>query len=315
MATIWMLGEALIDFVPIQDDQGQSFTPHPGGSPYNAAKAAAKAGAKAGFLGAISNDLFGEMLMNDLEAHAVSTAQAPRSDAPSTLAFVALQNGNARYAFFNNASATATMRPDTGALTFAPGDVLSCGSISLIDNPGADAIATFCQAQSDDVLLCLDPNARPGMIQDLTAWRARITKLSERSGLIKLSDEDLDAIAPGHSPDDYAKERLQARASVVLYTVGDRGVHGYCNAGQVHVRARQTDVVDTVGAGDTLMGAFLSELAQRGLTLPGALAEIGLDALEDILRFAVTAASLNCEKAGCKPPPRQEILHALAAET
>lgn len=107
MGTVWFMGEALIDFVPTMSPAGDAFAPRAGGSPFNAAKAAAQAGAKSGFLGAISNDLFGERLIADLEAHGVETRRTPRTDDPCTLAFVELTGGVARYAFFNALSATA----------------------------------------------------------------------------------------------------------------------------------------------------------------------------------------------------------------
>ncbi|MGD1886709.1 MAG: carbohydrate kinase [Cohaesibacteraceae bacterium] len=314
MSTIWFLGEALIDFVPTQSDYGPAFAPRPGGSPFNATKAAAQAGADARFLGAISTDMFGETLLDELKAHGVGTDSTPRTDAPSTLAFVKLTNGIARYAFFNNQSATATMNPDPGAFRPGAGDIVSFGSISLIDKPGADAIAAFALAQGDETLVALDPNARTSMTHDVPAWRARIGAMTEKAGLIKLSDEDLEAIAPGATPDAYAQERLTAGAGLVLFTVGDGGVHGYCKSGQVHVPARQTTIVDTVGAGDTLMGGVLAELILRELNTPSKLQAIDLDALEAALKFAVTAASINCERSGCNPPKRQEVLDTMAAE-
>ena len=314
MSTIWFLGEALIDFVPAQSDHGPAFAPREGGSPFNAAKAAAQAGADVGFLGAISNDLFGELLIDDLKAHGVSTDRTPRTDAPSTLAFVTLTNGVARYAFYNNQSATATMQPNPANFQAGPGDIVSFGSISLIDNPGADAIATFALAQGNDTLVALDPNARPSMIDDMQTWRARIGTITDKAGLVKLSDEDLEVIAPGVSPETYADERLNTGAALVLFTMGDGGVHGYCRAGTVHVPARQTTIVDTVGAGDTLMGGVLAEIVLRELNTPSRLAGIGTDALHDALKYAVTAASINCEKSGCNPPARQTVLDTMAAE-
>lgn len=314
MSTIWFLGEALIDFVPAQSDHGPAFAPREGGSPFNAAKATAQAGANVGFLGAISNDLFGELLIDDLKAHGVSTERTPRTDAPSTLAFVTLTNGVARYAFYNNQSATAMMQPDPAGFEAGPGDIVSFGSISLIDNPGADAIAAFALAQPESTLVALDPNARPSMTHDVGAWRGRLDAMANKAGLIKLSDEDLEALAPGTSPESYARQRLDAGAALVLFTVGDGGVHGYCKAGTVHVPARETTIVDTVGAGDTLMGGVLAEIALRELNTPSALAGIGTDALHDALKYAVTAASINCEKSGCNPPARQTVLDTMAAE-
>ena len=313
MAKIWFLGEALIDFVPTTSPDGPAFAPRPGGSPFNAAKAAAQAGAPVGFLGAISTDLFGERLMADLEAHGVDGSRAPRPDDPCTLAFVALEGGAARYAFYNRQSATALMAPDPAGFTPGVGDILSFGSISLIDLPGADNIASFALAHAGKAMVAIDPNARPTMTPDPEAWRARIASITDVAGVIKLSDEDLDLLAPGVDADTYAAQRLAGGAGLVVVTHGDRGAVGYGHGGTVTVPGRPAQVVDTVGAGDTLMGSVLAELVHRGLNSRAALTGMGGDTLGEILTYGVTAAALNCEASGCAPPPRQRVLDTLRA--
>ncbi|MFZ9684156.1 MAG: PfkB family carbohydrate kinase [Gemmobacter sp.] len=75
MARLWFMGEALIDFVPVTAaDGGRAYAPRCGGSPMNAAKAAAIAGAEVAFMGALSTDMFGEMLARDLLAHGIDIA-------------------------------------------------------------------------------------------------------------------------------------------------------------------------------------------------------------------------------------------------
>lgn len=311
MAKVWFMGEALIDFVPTDSPAGDAFAPRAGGSPFNAAKATAQAGADAGFLGTISTDLFGELLINDLQAYGVDTSLTPRTDDPCTLAFVALSDGVARYAFFNALSATALMKPDSKAFDPAPGDILSFGSISLIDQPGADNIAEFALAHADNTMIALDPNARPSMTPDGDAWRARINAIAAKAGVVRLSDEDLEMLAPGQSPADYAAERLNEAAGLVVVTLGDKGALGFCRDGVVEVAGQHADVVDSVGAGDTLMGGMMAELVLRDLTSRDALDSLTCDALGDILRYGVTAAAMNCERSGCAPPKRAEVLQRL----
>lgn len=314
MSKIWFLGEALIDFVPTGSPAGPAFAPREGGSPFNAAKAAAQAGGEVGFLGAISTDMFGELLIKDLVAHKVDVSQTPRSADPSTLAFVQLTNGAAQYAFFNALSATALMNPDPASFTPGAGDILSFGSISLIDAPGAQNIADYAIAQSERALIALDPNARPTMTPDVAEWSARIASIAAKTGVLKLSDEDLELIEPGATPDAYAAARMADGVPLVLLTMGQDGVLGYCADGKVQVPGRTTQIVDTVGAGDTLMGSVLAEISLRDLTSTQRLGAIGTTALSDILRYAVIAASLNCEQSGCAPPPRTDVLALLQAE-
>ena len=95
-------GEALIDFLPRAGADGTSvFLPAAGGSPFNVAIAMARLGAAAGFFGGISNDFFGDILRKALRDSGVDLSFVANATRPSTLAFVSLVDGSARYAFFD----------------------------------------------------------------------------------------------------------------------------------------------------------------------------------------------------------------------
>lgn len=303
MPKLWFLGEALIDFVPVPaPDGGPAYAPRCGGSPFNAAKAAALAGAEVGFLGALSTDLFGEMLTADLARHGIDTGAAPRLPAPTTLAFVDLQRGEPRYAFFNEGTATRRVAPDAAGFAPGPGDVVDFGSISLIDLPGADSIADFAEAVAGRATVSIDPNARPGMTPDMDAWRHRIGRILKVAGIVRLSVEDLAALAPGTAPADFAAARLADGTGLVVVTHGADGAEAWTAAAHVRVPGHRVAVVDTVGAGDTLMGTLLAQLAAGGHTGPAALRRLPAEALSAALGRAVAAAALNCMASGCAPP-------------
>ena len=304
---IWVLGEALIDFVPVMVEGAVAYTPQPGGSPYNAAKAAALAGADVCFAGAISNDFFGDMLVADLHGHKVDTTRAQRSDAPSTLAFVTFVDDQPRYAFFNNLSSTALIDPSPFAAELRPQDVLLVGSISLIDLPGADNIAREALECAPGALLAFDPNVRASMVCDWPDWTGRMNRLMEAAGLIKLSIEDLGVLRPNMSNEVFAAERIAAGAALIVITDGENGAEAFSSQGRVVAHAPKIAVKDTVGAGDTLMGALLAELCHFGATQSQTLRALSLETLNQVLYRAVCAAALNCTEHGCKPPARQTV--------
>lgn len=312
---LWFLGEALIDFVPVTVAGQRTYAPRPGGSSFNAAKAAAQAGARAGFLGAVSRDMFGDLLIADLAAHGVDTTLTPRSDAPSTLAFVDLQDGEPRYAFFNALSATARMAPDPAAFRPGQGDVVDVGSISLIDLPGADNIARFARAVAARAAVAIDPNARPVMTPDMAAWRARIEGILDIATIVKLSDEDLDALRPGMAAADFARDCLHRGAGIVIITHGAAGAEAFTAAAHVSRPGCRVTVVDTVGAGDTLMGTLLARLAAAQATRAETLGGLAAETLAGHLDFAIAAAALNCTASGCAPPTAADIAAALRPAT
>lgn len=313
MPRLFVCGEALIDFVPAPAANGEAaYVPKPGGSPFNAAKAAARAGADVSFVGAFSDDFFGDQLVADLESAGVDCALSGRKSDPTTLAFVDFATGGPRYAFFNNGSANANMAPDTAALSMGPGDILDVGSISLIDTPGADNITDFAVALGQQTMLSIDPNARPGMIVDRPGWDRRIERLFDVATIIKLSVDDLDYIAPQTTPDDFAISRIRTGAALVVVTDGEGGATAFTADTRTTAPAYEVPVADTVGAGDTLMGSMLAWIGRNSVATAAALGDLTEDQLAAMLRYATVAAGLNCRHAGCNPPDHAEIQREIA---
>ncbi|MEM1365376.1 MAG: carbohydrate kinase [Pseudomonadota bacterium] len=311
MSDVIFCGEALIDFVPVETDAGTALMPKAGGSPFNAAKAAAMAGGKSYFCGAVSHEFFGDHLVADLEQAGVRTDLVQRLDHLTTLAFVDFASGGPRYAFHDEGTASRNFVPGFGGYTPAPRSILDFGSVSLIGNPAADALADFAVAQSERMLIAIDPNVREGLIADADEWHTRLARMLGVASILKLSDEDLAFMAPGTSMEDYASAMLQHGLALVIITLGEGGAMAFTRDGRAKVPVRRIDMVDTVGAGDTLMGTALVWLTENELTSRAALAGADDDKLAAMLTFSTTAAALNCTRQGCQPPSRQDLEHAL----
>ncbi len=308
-AKIYVSGEALIDFVPAQSDLGPAFAPRCGGSNFNTAKAAARQGADVEFIGALSTDMFGDRLAADLEASGVGLTHSPRVADPSTLAFVEFDGSDARYAFFNERSATQMMDHSNTRLDPAPGDILHTGSFSLVSDPGGASIVELARSLATRLTVSIDPNARSTMIPDLEAWRARIDSLFEIAGIVKLSDEDLSLLRPGTSAEEMLHSLLERGVALAMVTFGPEGAMAATRTARVTVPARRGKVVDTVGCGDTVMGTLLAALAGKP---PEEIAEMDGDAVGRLASRAMAAASLNARESGCHPPVTAEIDAELA---
>ena len=71
--------------------------------------------------------------------------------------------------------------------------------------------------------------------------------------------------------------------------MGGRGAFAMCAAGTVRVPATRSNVVDTVGAGDSFMTGLIDALWALdllGADTPATLAAIGTDALTGVVRAA-----------------------------
>lgn len=91
--------------VPDSTQEEMVYCPKLGGSVFNTARALGRLGAKTGFLSGVSNDPFGEQLIEALRECNVDLSTIVRGNGLTTLAFVHLDNGDATYRFYDENSA------------------------------------------------------------------------------------------------------------------------------------------------------------------------------------------------------------------
>lgn len=295
-------GEALIDMLPRRTASGEpAFAPHPGGAVYNTALALGRLGVPAGLWCGLSHDLFGRMLAAPLAEAGVDATLCPRSDRPTTLAFVTLAEGQATYRFYDENTASRLVGPE--ALPVLPANVaaLFFGGISLIAEPCGSAHEALLRREAGRRLVMLDPNIRPGFVTDEAAYRARLQRMLARADLVKVSDEDLRWL--GWEP---AALLAQGPAAVIV-TEGAAGATVHAEGMRVRVTPPPVLVVDTVGAGDTFNAGVLAALARAGaLSRPG-LGRLGRAGWDAALAHGARVAAVTVSRAGADPPWAREI--------
>jgi fructokinase len=301
-------GEALIDFVPLRTAAGESaYVPRPGGSPFNVAVTVGRLGIPAGFLGSVSSDFFGAQLIAALRRSSVDTRYVTQLDRPSTLAFVNLESVEPEYTFYDSEAAHRYW-----SLRGALDDdvrILHFGSLSLIDEPAADNYAELMQREKGRRILTLDPNIRPTVVRGKeAAYRARLTRMLGLADCIKISGADLAWVDGERSPAAIAAGWLADGAALVVITAGADGATAYLRDGRtIHREAEPITLVDTVGAGDSFMGALLAGLHHCGIVTPTDLATLDDDVVTGVLGFAARVSARTCSRAGADPPWRDEV--------
>ncbi len=297
-------GEALIDMLPRESTAGEAaFAPYPGGAVFNTAIGLGRLGVKTQFLCGMSSDFLGDILRDALSASQVDHTPSPCLDAPCTVAFVKLVDGQATYAFYDNGSAMRTMRdtPPTDA------NALFFGGISLVgDGCGATYEVLMLREAATRVTM-IDPNIRPSFIKDEAAYRARIGAMMAAADIIKLSDEDLHWLEGRGDLATLAHGLLAKGAKLVCITEGAKGVTGYTARHTVAVPAPKAQVVDTVGAGDTFNAGLLAGLDRAGLLTKGAIATLSEEAIRAALTLGVQTAAITVSRAGANPPWSSEM--------
>ncbi|ATW51886.1 carbohydrate kinase family protein [Streptomyces peucetius] len=300
---IVVAGEALIDLVPQPGGGAPTpLLPARGGGPYNTAIALGRLGADVAFCSRISADAFGESLIERLREEGVGLDLVQRGPEPTTLAVASIgSGGSAAYTFYVEGTADRLFEvpPELPAATRA----LSLGTCSLVLEPGASAYEELMRREAGrGVFIALDPNIRSGLIPDADAYRARLWSWLPHVSLLKLSEEDADWL--GYD----VKELAAAGPSAVVITRGGDGLTALTRGGDtVSVPGERVEVVDTIGAGDTVNAALLHALAERDLLSPDALASLTPGRWREVLGFAARAAALTCSRAGAEPPYAAEL--------
>ncbi|ODT14163.1 MAG: hypothetical protein ABS35_35640 [Kaistia sp. SCN 65-12] len=301
-------GEALIDFLPVKDVNGNdSYQPKVGGSPYNVALTTGRLGVPTGFLGGISTDFFGEMLAEELARSQVSLKYAGRSARPTTLAFVSLAHDEPQYAFFDENSAGRLHDPADHEPIGDEVEAMHFGSISLIPEPIVDRLAAVMAANRGKRVICYDPNVRPTLIHDRDAFTARVETFARGADIVKISGADLEWLHPGVDAEQIAGGWLAAGTGLVVVTRGGNGVTAYTPTGSVFSPVVPVTIADTVGAGDSFTGGLLARLSEKGLLSIGGVRGIDHAALKEALDFANRVAAITCSRAGANPPWRHEL--------
>jgi fructokinase len=221
-------------------------------------------------------------------------------------------------------TATATARLDkTGAATYefdlewdlagaeaASSGIVHTGSIAALMQPGSTDVARILDELHETALITYDPNIRPALLGDASLVREQVEAIIARADLVKASDEDLLWMYPDRVPLDVARSWLATGPAVVVMTVGEGGAMAMSRSGLLVVEAPRVDVVDTVGAGDTFMGAVIDGLVREGYRNASArsrLRDIRAEELTSILQFAAFAAAITVSRPGADPPRRDEL--------
>ncbi len=301
-------GEALIDMLPCEAVTGDAgFVPCPGGAVFNTAVALGRLGTSVGLLTGISNDLFGGQLLQALAASGVETDLAIRSDRPTTLAFLRMQDGQAAYAFHDENSAGRMVQPDDIPPVPASTKALFFGGISLATEPCGTAYEALMLREAPARVTMLDPNIRPHFIRDEATYRARLERMIAAADIVKLSDEDLNWLyGPGEIA-SLATGVLARGPKLVFITQGSAGAQGFSASAVESVPACAVTVVDTVGAGDTFNAGVLVALTRAGALHKDAIAEAGAGLIHACLTLGGAAAAVTVSRAGANPPWAKEL--------
>ncbi|MEN5074589.1 carbohydrate kinase [Isoptericola cucumis] len=291
------VGEALVDVVHRPDGTSAE---HPGGSLANVALTLGRLGRDVRLATWLGDDERGATVRDWLAESRVGLVAGSDHAARTSVAQATLDpTGAATYEF------DLEWRVPDGAAAVPETLAVHTGSIAAVLAPGAADVRRLVESARATSTITYDPNARPALMGDPVDVRPQVEELVALADVVKVSDEDLAWLSPGTEPLEVARAWQRSGPAVVVVTFGGSGATAVTAAGDVTVAAPRVDVVDTVGAGDSFMGALLDWLwgaELLGAEKRAALRGIDRAATTRMLTRAVAVAAVTVSRAGANPP-------------
>jgi fructokinase len=294
-SVFWVIGEALMDLISVTSGGSTAMA---GGGPANTAKALARLGYSTFFIGGISTDSYGKMIKEELEESGVDLSLAYRGDRATALAIASIdEKGLASYKFELEGSSSFAF--DRSWLPGGEPGVIHIGSVATLLEPGASELFNWAKEKSAPIVF--DPNIRPSIESNKFIYREAVERFISIATVVKLSEDDLTWLYSQGKEEEIISSWLKAGVSLVVLTRAERGLTAFAKDLIVNTPAVKVELVDSVGAGDTIGAVIAESLFLNGIE------KLTSELLKPILERAARAAAITCSRAGAKPPSLSEL--------
>lgn len=266
---ILSVGEILADMIGQKEDGVTTFKAFCGGAPFNLAVNAKQSGAKVSFVGRVGNDVIGRFVLCEAQkAHLDRLDIQIDAERNTTIAFVTLTDGERDFAF--NRHDTADFNIDFDDIDFECYEnleIVHLGSLMLSEQKGREFAEKIANKASElGAKLSFDMNFRKDIYKNFEDAKRAYAPFVECADIIKFSDDELTDYTGISDMDEAAKSVLK-KDKLLLVTLGKSGSAYYYNDLKGIVPSISgVKCVDTTGAGDAFLGAFLANIEGKELT-------------------------------------------------
>ncbi|MCW0343640.1 Ribokinase [Pantoea ananatis] len=269
---------------------GQKYQIAFGGKGANQAVAAGRAGANIAFIACVGADDIGERICQQLAQDNIDTHSVEAVEGESTGVAMIFVNGEGEnnIGIYSGANAALTSQyVERHQQVITQADAL----LMQLESPLDSVLAAATLARQHQTRVILNPAPATKLSDDLLALIDIITPNETEA-------EILTGIAVNND-DDAARAAAalhEKGIATVLITLGRRGVWLSENGKGQRIAGFEVNAVDTIAAGDTFNGAFIT-------------ARLEGKAMHDAVRFAHAAAAIAVTRSGAQPsvPWRAEI--------
>lgn len=316
MADIVAIGEMLVDLTQKISDTGEiTYTQNAGGASANVAVMAAKLGVPAGFIGKVGKDMFGRYIKNVLEENKVSTKGLILDDNYATpLAFVSKNEDGEREYYFvrKEGNDSALSYSEINKKLIDNCKIFHFGSRLLTSEPSRSAVMLCAEyAKNHGKIISFDPKFRRSQWESQDDAVRTIQSALKLVDILKVSEDELQLVSGFGNMATAIARLIGLGVKIICITQGAKGCIVATKTGINNVSSFKTEIVDTMGAGDSFFGAFLSQIAKTAKPLT----DLDRDDLIEISTYANACGALSARKLGAiSSMPTDEEIKALIAQ-
>lgn len=297
------IGELLIDFFCTETDidliEGKKFEKQAGGAPANVCAAIGKLGGKASFCGKAGKDPFGEFLKITLEEAGADTSMLVLDpDHKTSLAFVSLQADGERDFLFNRGADAFLTEQDIDEEKIKQAGILHFGSATaLLENPfRAVYVAMMQNAKNEGKFISFDPNFRHDLWKTNTGKFISLAKKAMMlADFIKMSTDELELISGVKGVSAGLEVLHKTCNGLIAVTLGSAGTIVSNGKERMAVPSIKVQSIDSTGAGDAFVGAFLYQIANEENPK---IAAADMDLVKKMIFFSNRVGAIVCTKIG-----------------
>ena len=286
MKKLIAIGEALVDIF----DQNEVKV---GGAPLNVLGAFSKLGGESYFIGKVSNDEYGKMILESMNKYNIKKDYVVISDDPTAKALVTtLENGDREFEFVRHNSADQLLTEDkVKEEYFKDTFAFHFCSVCLDDYPIKKAHYKAIEfAKRNNCLISFDLNIRLVLFKDHQKLKETIFEFIGYSNIVKLSIEELDWLGIENINSLFVND-----VKMIILTLGKDGAKCYLKNGTIiESNGIEVDAVDTTGAGDGFIGSFLYQLTKINKNID----KISKEEIQKYMDFSNRFCSLSVTKKG-----------------
>lgn len=294
------IGRIAIDFNPIDYfktlAQSDSYKKYLGGSPANIAVGLARLGKKVGFIGAVSDDRFGDYVTEFFDGEGIDTSGVVRATGGEKLGLTfteILSPDESSILMYRDGVADLTIAPEHVSEEYIKSaKLLLISGTALAKSPSREACLTALQyAKNHNTKVLFDIDYRPYSWVSEYEVSLYYSLVAEKSDIIMGSRSEYDLmeklIEKGRMDTQTAEYWLSKSAKIVIIKHGKKGSTAYTtDGGSYSIKPFPVTALKSFGGGDGYGSAFIYALLEGSC-------------IEDALELGSASASLLVAAHGC----------------